>query len=272
MLRIVPLTLLAIFMGAASLLAQSTDLNPMEQRRARARVERTAEQWQNRLREVGELLEQEKWNRARRKASNLCEEMSERVIGGFEAHRGSCLALRAVARMATGEEEDARWDWELAQQLWDTLGPEFVAGFGEVGARLNAVAESGAAGDAADQAFPADDPYGSGEPHQENLPAICTMPLCAGEKVQPPNLIKKVEPDYPHGARVGQKEDFVIVMVVVGTDGRPRHPRILKTSPAATLTYRALEALRQWRFEPARVGGRAVDVFYSLTVNFNLSR
>lgn len=272
MLRIVPLKLVAFVAGALSLAAQSTDLTPLEQRRARAGTERTAEQWQNRLRQVGELLEQEKWKRARRKANTLCEEMSERVIGGFEAYLGSCLALRAVARMATGEEEDARWDWELAQQFWDTLDPGFVAGFGDAGARLNAAAASAAPVDAAHEALRVDGAHASGKPQQGNLPAICTMPWCAGQEVRPPALIKKVEPDYPHGARVGRKEGFVVVMVVVGTDGRPRHPRIVKTSPATMLTYRALEALRQWRFEPARLGDTAVDVFYSLTVNFDLRR
>jgi outer membrane biosynthesis protein TonB len=38
------------------------------------------------------------------------------------------------------------------------------------------------------------------------------------------------------------------------------------------MTYEALEALRQWRFEPAKMEGKPVKVYYVVTINFALKR
>jgi protein TonB len=36
------------------------------------------------------------------------------------------------------------------------------------------------------------------------------------------------------------------------------------------LDQAAVEAVRTWRFRPATLNGRPVDVYYNLTVNFRL--
>jgi outer membrane biosynthesis protein TonB len=35
------------------------------------------------------------------------------------------------------------------------------------------------------------------------------------------------------------------------------------------MSYVVLDAVRQWRFEPGKIGGKAVPVVFTLTVNFN---
>lgn len=247
MLRIVLVTLLTFLTGMTPLSAQSTDkgsLGPLGEMRARREAQRAAGKWRDDLQRVGELLAEEKWKRARRRAEGLCEEMSERVIVGFDVHLGACVALRAVARMGTGDEDEARWDWELAQEIWHELDPDFLSGFGEVGAHLRTAGDE------------------TGE--EAGFPTFGVD--------EPPVLVKEVEPKYPYGANIGGHEDAPIVAATIGVDGRPRNPRIVKASPVVMLTYRALEALRQWRFEPARDEGKAVPVFYTLTVNYRLER
>ena len=38
------------------------------------------------------------------------------------------------------------------------------------------------------------------------------------------------------------------------------------------MQYEALEALRQWRFAPAKLEGKPVKVYYVITINFALRR
>jgi TonB family protein len=47
-----------------------------------------------------------------------------------------------------------------------------------------------------------------------------------------------------------------------------RSPSIQKALPAPTLSYAALEALRRWKFEPARVGGTPIAFLFNLTINY----
>jgi hypothetical protein len=39
-----------------------------------------------------------------------------------------------------------------------------------------------------------------------------------------------------------------------------------------TMAYIALDALREWEFEPARLDGEPIESFYTLTVNFRSAR
>ena len=57
------------------------------------------------------------------------------------------------------------------------------------------------------------------------------------------------------------------------------HPGFLHRAPSCprgTYSYlfptqpAALDAIRQWTFEPATLGGKPVDVYYNLTMKFQL--
>jgi TonB family protein len=87
---------------------------------------------------------------------------------------------------------------------------------------------------------------------------------------QPPRIVHKVEPDYAPEAREGHVEGKVVMTVVVDVDGALRNIAI--TSPlGAGLDEKAVEALSQWRFEPARDrAGAPVPVAATVEVNFRL--
>ena len=57
--------------------------------------------------------------------------------------------------------------------------------------------------------------------------------------------------------------------MVVGPDGRPREIRISR-SLGLGLDEKALEAVRTWRFDPARKDGQPVAVQINVEVSFRL--
>jgi protein TonB len=64
----------------------------------------------------------------------------------------------------------------------------------------------------------------------------------------------------------------VVVEAIIREDGVPYRPRVLKPGGGPAMQYEALEALRQWRFAPAKLEGKPVKVYYVITINFALRR
>ena len=87
--------------------------------------------------------------------------------------------------------------------------------------------------------------------------------------VTPPVALETVSPVYPELARKVHVEGVVVLEAIIGSDGSVRDARILRsTSPL--LEAAALEAVRRWRYEPARIGTRPVPVYLSVVVTFAL--
>jgi len=81
-------------------------------------------------------------------------------------------------------------------------------------------------------------------------------------------LIRRVEPQYPESARRQNIQGPVTLSAVVDEDGSVRSVTVLSGDSA--LAPAALEAVRQWRFKPYRVNGRATEFATRITVNFRL--
>jgi protein TonB len=60
----------------------------------------------------------------------------------------------------------------------------------------------------------------------------------------------------------------VELLGVLGTDGRIHELKVLRGHPL--LINAALDAVRQWIFEPTMLNGQAVEVSAPITVNFIL--
>lgn len=61
------------------------------------------------------------------------------------------------------------------------------------------------------------------------------------------------------------------LQAVIDTQGRVVEPVALAGRSEA-FRWAALEAVRTWRFEPATSSGRPVDVYYVITVSFEVFR
>jgi TonB family protein len=88
--------------------------------------------------------------------------------------------------------------------------------------------------------------------------------------VTQPEILGKVPPSYPEQAKADKAQGIVIFQFTVEKDGKISGIRALQ-DPDSRLTAAALEALRQWRFQPARdKDGNPIDAVTTITFNFQL--
>jgi TonB family protein len=90
-----------------------------------------------------------------------------------------------------------------------------------------------------------------------------------GGGVSAPTVIYKVEPQYSEEARKARYQGTVILEAIVQKDGTVQIVRVVR-SLGFGLDEKAIEALRQWKFNPAKQNGVAVPVALNIEVNFNL--
>ncbi len=85
-----------------------------------------------------------------------------------------------------------------------------------------------------------------------------------------PRKTHHVNPVYPQGAKEEGVQGIVLLRATVSTEGIPSDFQVLR-SPDPRLSEAALEAARQWRFEPARTAnGTPIAVYFTVTFNFRL--
>jgi periplasmic protein TonB len=81
--------------------------------------------------------------------------------------------------------------------------------------------------------------------------------------------VHEVKADYTDDARRRSISGDVLLEIVVRSDGGVGEVRILR-GLGAGLDQRAVQAVRQWRFDPARRKGVPVDVLVEVAVEFIL--
>jgi TonB family protein len=95
-----------------------------------------------------------------------------------------------------------------------------------------------------------------------------------------PNLIYQVEPDFPEKARKKKINGNCKVSIVVDIDGQVKDVRVIHSvaedqpsklkAVALAFDEKAIEAVRQYRFEPALLQGKPVPVALTVEVNFTI--
>ncbi|MBN1940157.1 MAG: energy transducer TonB, partial [Candidatus Aminicenantes bacterium] len=89
-----------------------------------------------------------------------------------------------------------------------------------------------------------------------------------GPDVQPPKLIHRVEPEFPIKAREARVEGTVVLEAQTDIYGRVLSVKVLKSIPL--LDQAAIDAVRQWVYEPMLVNGNPQGVVFTVTVRFTL--
>ena len=89
-------------------------------------------------------------------------------------------------------------------------------------------------------------------------------------EVKPPKLIKGLEPVYPQVARQAQVEGMVILEAKTDEQGNVIEARVLRSIPI--LDQAAIDAVKQWKYEPLVVDGKARKVIFTVTVRFMLKK
>ncbi len=83
-------------------------------------------------------------------------------------------------------------------------------------------------------------------------------------------LLKKVPPDYPETARQAQIQGTVVLDATISKDGGVENLQIISGHPM--LAPPAIEAVKQWKYEPYLLNGEPVEVETQLQVNFTLQQ
>ena len=83
-----------------------------------------------------------------------------------------------------------------------------------------------------------------------------------------PKLISRVEPVYPKEARMARMEGVVILEARVDETGKVTSAKALRSIPK--LDQAAIDAVKQWKYEPVVVDGKPIPVVITVTVRFVL--
>ncbi len=89
-------------------------------------------------------------------------------------------------------------------------------------------------------------------------------------ETKPPDLINRVEPIYPELAKRAMVEGVVILNVRTDEDGRVDQVNVAN-SKDPNLARAAVEAVKQWRYEPFYSRGRRYPILFTVTIRFQLS-
>jgi len=92
--------------------------------------------------------------------------------------------------------------------------------------------------------------------------AAASFPVCDKGYATPENILKRVEPVDAPGPRFAP----VPVRIIIDGDGMVKHIHVIRSSDEQRKSIE--DALRQWKFKPPRVNGRAVEMETGLTFKF----
>jgi TonB family protein len=99
-------------------------------------------------------------------------------------------------------------------------------------------------------------------------PAAPTPSIPVGGDVKSAKLLKSVPPVYPAFAKTQRVSGDVRVDALVDAEGRVTTMKIV--SGPAMLHLAAMDALRQWKYQPATLDGKAVSMHLTVTIQFRL--
>lgn len=79
------------------------------------------------------------------------------------------------------------------------------------------------------------------------------------------------KPEYPETARREGHEGRVLLRVLIDDQGRTKAVEINTSSGSVSLDRAAAEAIRRWRFHPARYGDQPVESWLRIPIEFRLA-
>ena len=98
---------------------------------------------------------------------------------------------------------------------------------------------------------------------------MARAPLRVGGQGRPPVRIKEVPPVYPAIAKSAQVQGDVVIEATIDEAGKVADARVVKSVPL--LDQAALDAVRQWEYQPSLLNGVPTPVVMTVTVKFTRS-
>lgn len=94
-------------------------------------------------------------------------------------------------------------------------------------------------------------------------------PIRVGGRVREPELIKRVEPNYPALARQTRMQGVVVIDAILDENGNVVEMKVLSGHPL--LIDAAVSAVKQWKYRPTYLNDIPVPVQLNITVTFRLN-
>jgi len=122
---------------------------------------------------------------------------------------------------------------------------------------------------------------GSATTAQASTPAASAAPsadasgappqrIRVGGGVQQTKLISQPHPTYPLEAKQAHIQGVVQLSATIAKDGTVRNPEVISGHPM--LVQAALDAVRQWVYQPTLLNGQPVEVVTQIDVSFTLAQ
>jgi TonB family protein len=88
-----------------------------------------------------------------------------------------------------------------------------------------------------------------------------------GVNITPPKALDSPDPRYSEEAKQGKYQGICVLALIVGSDGKPYDIKVSRFLGEG-LDVMAIEAVRKWRFEPARKGENPVAMAINVEIKF----
>lgn len=200
--------------------------------------------------EAARLFAAGDWERGARAAWGVLLGDESAPEDGISSAAGP-LALLALARAGSGDEAGALCRWSSALSLNPDFRGADLTLYGDAGRLLES------------------HPLVDLDKRPEGPPRRVTRPNSGEPPVLRPEIVYNTKTEYPERARKARIAGTVILETVIGTDGRVTRARALKGLPYG-LTAASIDSVCNWKFKPATHDGIPVEVYYILTVNYQV--
>ncbi len=203
---------------------------------------------------LGRALETRDWASGLTKCESLAADEARRPdqrqlsAAQYAEKAAQCAAIASGA----GDQADATWWWFTAVAMDTQRSLELLPSLRQSGLLLELPPPRSLVGSTA----------GKSQAGEVLLP---NGDLVKGELAKPAK-----RPEWPkHMFRpvTAVVATEVVVEVLIDTEGRPTQPVLASAKALPIHAFVTLDALRDWRFTPARVNGEAVTSVYRLTVS-----
>ena len=119
------------------------------------------------------------------------------------------------------------------------------------------------------QVTPAGDGLGGGlSVGNSKQPVAPAAPIAIGGDANPARLLSSIPPTYPSLAKTQRIEGAVRIDALIDPTGRVSSMKVV--SGPVLLHQAAMDALRQWKYQPATLNGKPVPMHLTVTVQFRL--
>jgi protein TonB len=107
-------------------------------------------------------------------------------------------------------------------------------------------------------------------PKKEEPKPVTPQRIKVGGNVQSARLVRQPRPVYPPLAKQARISGVVKLGAIISKDGTIQHLEVISGHPL--LVPAALEAVKQWVYQPTLLNGEPVEVQTQIDVNFTLSQ